>query len=101
MTEQQLAVARAHQDYHRDLWGYDSSNVDFIEGYIEDLSMIEDDSVDVVTSNCVLNMSTSKENVFAEIFRVLKPGGELFFSDIFALQRIPQVLMEDPVLHGE
>ena len=43
MTEQQLAVARAHQDYHRDLWGYDSSNVEFIEGYIEDLSMIEDD----------------------------------------------------------
>ena len=101
MTEQQLAVARAHQDYHRDLWGYDSSNVEFIEGYIEDLSMIEDDSVDVVTSNCVLNMSTSKENVFAEIFRVLKPGGELFFSDIFALQRIPKALMEDPVLHGE
>jgi arsenite methyltransferase len=103
MTEKQLLVARKHIDYHTKAFGYKSSNVDFKNGYIEDLNSvgIEDSSVDVVVSNCVINLSMNKEKVFKEIFRVLKPGGELYFSDIFSDKRIDKKLCQDPVLVGE
>ncbi|MCZ4119230.1 methyltransferase domain-containing protein [Streptomyces sp. H39-S7] len=101
MTEEQLAVARRHQDWHAERFGY--ANTDFRHGYIEDLATagIPDASVDVVVSNCVLNLSPDKPRVFAEIFRVLGPGGELYFSDIFADRRLPTPLLDDPVLVGE
>lgn len=103
MTPEQLEVARRHVDYHTERWGFDRPNVEFLEGYIEDLRAlgIEDDSVDVVVSNCVINLSPDKESVFAEIFRVLKPGGELYFSDVFSGRRVPAPLAADPVLLGE
>lgn len=101
MTPNQIEVARKHQDYHANQFGYGKSNVTFVDGYIEDLSMIEDCSVDLVVSNCVVNLSRRKDLVLSEIFRVLKPGGELYFSDVFADRRIPEVLMDDEVLLGE
>jgi SAM-dependent methyltransferase len=103
MTAEQLAVARRHRDWHAERYGYAASNVEFVEGFIEDLGAcgLADASVDVVVSNCVLNLSPEKERVFAEIFRVLKPGGELYFSDVFADRRIPESLRRDPVLLGE
>lgn len=81
MTPEQLEVARRHQDWHRARYGHAESNVRFVEGYIEDLAAcgIADASIDVVVSNCVLNLAPDKAAVFAEIWRVLKPGGELFF----------------------
>jgi arsenite methyltransferase len=101
MTDAQLAVARRHRDYHARKFGWD--NVDFRQGYIEDLAAagLADASVDLVVSNCVLNLSPDKPRVFREIFRVLKPGGELYFSDVFADRRIPRELAQDPVLLGE
>ena len=101
MTEEQLAVARRHRAYHAGKFGWD--NVDFRQGYIEDLESagIADDSVDLVVSNCVVNLSPDKPRVFREIFRVLKPGGELYFSDVFADRRVPDLLTRDPVLLGE
>lgn len=103
MTPEQLAVARRHQDWHAQRYGHARSNVEFHDGVIEDLAGagIADGSIDVVVSNCVLNLSPEKSRVFAEIFRVLKPGGELFFSDVFADRRIPEALRHDPVLLGE
>jgi SAM-dependent methyltransferase len=103
MTPEQLDVARRHVGYHMEKFGYAKPNVEFLSGYIEDLESlgIENDSVDVVISNCVLNLSPDKERVFAEIIRVLKPGGELYFSDVFADRRVPPHLAEDPVLLGE
>lgn len=103
MTAEQLEVARRHQQWHAERYGYARSNVTFAEGYIERLDAcgIADQSIDVVVSNCVLNLSPEKEKVFAEIFRVLKPGGELYFSDVFADRRIPAALRSDPVLLGE
>jgi ubiquinone/menaquinone biosynthesis C-methylase UbiE len=103
MTDEQLAVARKHVDPQMKRFGYNKSNVEFRQGHIEDLAAcgIEDNSIDLVISNCVINLSTDKERVFAEIFRVLKPGGELYFSDVFSGRRIPCQLRNDPVLYGE
>ena len=103
MTTEQIEVARKYQDEQRGRFGHCSSNVTLLQGYIEDLKSlgIEDNSVDVVISNCVINLSPAKEQVFAEIYRVLKPGGELFFADVFSDRRIPEALANDPVLRGE
>lgn len=103
MTAEQLSVARYYQDWHAKAFGHAQSNVTFLDGMIEDLAAIgiEDDSIDVVVSNCVINLSSNKEAVFSEIFRVLKPGGELFFSDVFADRRISNALQTDKILLGE
>ena len=103
MTPEQLEVAVRHRDWHAQRYGYARSNVSFVHGYIEDLGAcgITDASIDVVVSNCVLNLAPDKERVFAEIFRVLKPGGELYFSDVFGDRRIPPALRGDPLLLGE
>lgn len=101
MTDEQLAVARRQQSFHAQKFGW--ANTDFRQGYIEDLAGagIADASVDLVISNCVVNLSPDKPRVFREIFRVLKPGGELYFSDVFADRRIPAPLAQDAVLLGE
>lgn len=101
MTDAQLQVARKHTAYHAEKFGF--ANVEFRHGYIEDLQAagIQSNSVDLVISNCVLNLSPDKARVFHEIFRVLKPGGELYFSDVFADRRMPTELANDPVLIGE
>ncbi len=103
MTEKQLAVARRNLEPQMKAFGYSEANVDFRHGLIEDLkaSGIENNSIDVVISNCVVNLSPDKHAVFSEIFRVLKPNGELFFADVFAGRRVPEDLHADPVLHGE
>jgi SAM-dependent methyltransferase len=103
MTTEQIETAIKYQEEQRKRFGHKVSNVKFLQGYIEDLRSlgIEDNSVDVVISNCVINLSPSKEQVFKEIYRVLKPGGELYFADIFADRRIPEPLASDPALRGE
>ncbi|OIO70666.1 MAG: methyltransferase type 11 [Zetaproteobacteria bacterium CG1_02_53_45] len=103
MTDEQLETARKHINYHTEAFGYAKANIEFRQGFIEDLKAIgiADNSVDIVISNCVINLSPDKESVFREIFRVLKPGGELYFSDVFADRRIAKALRDDPLLHGE
>ncbi len=103
MTDEQLEVARRHVDKQMQVFGFSKPNVEFRKGYIEDLAAagIADNSVDVVISNCVINLSPEKEAVFSEIFRVLKPGGEMYVSDVFADRRIPAHLREDIELYGE
>jgi len=103
MTTEQIDVAKKYQNEQRERFGFVSSNVKLLQGYIEDLKPlgIEDNSVDVVISNCVINLSPAKEQVFKEVFRVLKPGGELYFADVFSDRRIPAHLANDPVLRGE
>jgi SAM-dependent methyltransferase len=103
MTDAQLEVGMRHLHSQMKRFGYTRPNVELKKGYIENLQDIgiEENSFDVVMSNCVINLSTDKRAVFSEIFRVLKPGGELYFSDVFAGRRIPVHLREDPVLYSE
>lgn len=103
MTAEQLAVANRHAAFHAQQFGYATSNTTFVQGYIEDLESadIESNSVDLVVSNCVVNLSPAKDRVLREVMRVLKPGGELYFSDVYADRRLPKEFAEDQVLLGE
>ncbi len=103
MTDSQLAVGRETVAWHMERFGYAVPNVAFHQGYIEDLRPlpIADGSVDVVVSNCVVNLSPRKDRVLAEVFRVLKPGGEFYFSDVFCDRRLPDAVAFDPLLHSE
>ncbi|MFZ5809675.1 MAG: arsenite methyltransferase [Chloroflexota bacterium] len=69
------------------------SNVEFRQGYLEDLP-VESDSVDVIISNCVINLSPDKPKVFAEAYRVLKPGGRLAVSDIVTAGPLPSEIKQ-------
>ena len=99
MTQEQLDVALNWKKWHIEKFGFD--NVEFINGYIEILDKIETSKMDVVISNCVLNLSLNKKMVLEEVFRVLKPGGEFYFSDVYSSKRIPEKLQKNNVLWGE
>ena len=69
------------------------ANVEFRQGYLESLP-IEDQSIDVVISNCVINLSPEKNQVFSEIFRVLKSGGRISISDVMSNGDIPEEILQ-------
>jgi arsenite methyltransferase len=102
-TPEQLAIAREHQEWHRERFGYAKGNVRFVEGDIEQLGLLdlEPASFDVIVSNCVINLVADKHAVFSAAHRLLKPGGEMYFSDVYSDRRVPAHLLSDPVLHGE
>lgn len=101
MTREQLDVATSTLDWHAERFGY--ANVSFKEGFIERLDALglEDERFDVIVSNCVINLSPDKDAVLREAFRLLKTGGELYFSDIYADRRVPAEMVADPLLYGE
>lgn len=102
-TPAQLEVANRHIEWHRQRFGYAKSNVRFIEGDIEKLDALdlEPGSFDVIVSNCVINLVADKGAVFRAAHKLLKTGGELYFSDVYADRRVPAHLLDDPILHGE
>ena len=92
MTPEMVAKARANADK----LGY--GNVEFREGQLEQLP-IESGSIDVVISNCVLNLVPDKAEAFAEMFRVLRPGGRFCISDIVATHDLPAPVRDAAALH--
>ncbi|MFH0737122.1 MAG: arsenite methyltransferase [Candidatus Micrarchaeota archaeon] len=91
MTQKMVEKARANAKKY----GY--PNVEFKLGEIEDLP-IEDGSIDVIISNCVINLSPDKPKVFDEAYRVLKKGGEMFVSDIVLLKELSEKERKDGAL---
>lgn len=101
MTAEQLAVAERHRAWHAEAFGY--ANVRLLQGYIERLEELglEPGSFDVIVSNCVVNLSPDKDAVLRGVHRLLKEGGEFYFSDVYADRRVPAAVRNDPVLYGE
>ncbi len=91
MTDEMLALARENQSKAG------IENVEFLKGEIENIPM-PDNSVDVIISNCVINLSGDKDRVLSEAFRVLKPGGRFAVSDVVTRGEIPSVIKRDILL---
>ncbi len=102
MTKNQIAVADKYVDKQTETFGYRRPNVKFILDYIENLSEhFGKESLDVVTSNCVINLAEDKEIILQKVYEVLKFGGEMYFSDVYADRRVQKSIALDPVLRGE
>ena len=76
-------------------------NIEFKKGYLEELPLCRTTSVDVVLSNCVMNLSVDKRRSYGEIFRVLRPGGRLVISDVVCESDPDPAIRNDETLRGE
>jgi SAM-dependent methyltransferase len=91
MTDEMLALARENQKRAGVL------NVEFLKGDIERIPL-PDNSIDVIISNCVINLSADKDQILREAFRVLKPGGRFAVSDVVTRGQVPEQLRHDMLL---
>lgn len=104
MTDEQLDVAKKYVDeFTTGTMGFPKPNLEFKKGYIENIAHagVENESQDIVMSNCVINLSPDKPSVLKGCYDSLKFGGELYFSDVYVSRRLPQHVMDHEVLWGE
>jgi len=100
MTDEMLSMARTHAPTVAANLGYPQSNVNFRKGFA-DAMPVDANTIDLIVSNCVINLAPDKSNVFSEMFRVLKPGGRFTVSDIVADQPVPNYLIFDKEKWGD
>ncbi|XP_046349667.1 arsenite methyltransferase-like [Haliotis rufescens] len=100
MTETLIEVASKHVGYHTEKFGFSKPNVEFHVGYIEKLGEkgIEDNSCNILVSNGVINLTSDKKAVLQEAYRVLKDGGELYFSDVYCNKDLPEEVRKNEYL---
>ena len=97
MTPEMLMLAHRNARFFTERTGLD--NVEFRQGHVENVP-VDDASIDVVISNCVINLSPDKDAVFREIHRMLKPGGRMIVSDIVLNEQLPEELKNDETLYS-
>ena len=100
MTDTMLEIARKNAVVVATNLGYPVSNVEFKKG-MADAMPVAENTIDLIISNCVINLAPDKRKVFREMFRVAKPGGRFSVSDIVADQPVPQYLIHDAKKWGD
>ena len=100
MTDTMLEIARKNASVVATNLGYSASNVEFRKG-LADAMPVENDTIDLIISNCVINLAPDKRKVFREMYRVAKSGGRFTISDIVADQTVPQYLVHDTQKWGD
>ena len=100
MTDTMLEIARKNAAVVATNLGYPASNVEFRKG-LADAMPVDDGTIDLIISNCVINLAPDKRKVFREMYRVAKPGGRFTISDIVSDQTVPQYLVHDTQKWGD
>ncbi|XP_062609882.1 arsenite methyltransferase-like [Saccostrea cucullata] len=103
MTKEMIALSSKYIDYHREKFGYKEANIDFVQGYIEKLreAGLKENNYDIIISNGVINLTPDKKAVLKEAYTVLKDGGELYFSDVYADRELGCSVRNDKELWNE
>jgi len=100
MTDTMLEISRKNASAVAANLGYSNSNVEFRKG-LADAMPVDDGTIDLIISNCVINLAPDKRKVFREMYRVAKPGGRFTISDIVSDQPVPQYLVHDTQKWGD
>jgi len=102
MTKEQIEVAQKYIDTQMKAFGFSNRNIKFVHDYIEKTTEhITPESADLVISNCVINLTEDKGKILKDIYRMLKNGGELYFSDVYADRRLPDDIRKNELLYAE
>tara|TARA_Y100000816_G_scaffold290629_1_gene279801 strand:- start:851 stop:1888 length:1038 start_codon:yes stop_codon:yes gene_type:complete len=103
MTDEQIKIANKHINSYTEILNYKKPNMIFKKEYIECLDKLDisNNSIDIVISNCVINLVPDKKKVISDVYNLLKNGGSFYFSDIYCDRRLDDYIKQDKILWGE